>query len=78
MEYDREFTKVSYFARSLITTENDKVERLVHGLKLSLQKDLTLCELSSHAEALDKALKAEWVREQMNTDLKTEEKRRAQ
>ena len=50
----------------------------MNGLKLSLQKNLTLCELSSHAEPLDKALKAEWVREQMNTDPKTGEKRRIQ
>ena len=62
MEYDRKFTKLSRFARSLVVTEKDKVERFVNGLRLSLQ-DLALCELSSHAEALDKALKAEWVRE---------------
>ena len=42
----------------------------VNGLKLSLQKDLALCELSSHAEALDKALKVKWVRDQMNSDPK--------
>ena len=65
MEYDRAFTQLSRFARSLVATEKDKVERFVHGLKLSLQKDLALCELSSHADALDKALKAEWVRDQM-------------
>ena len=59
MEYDREFTKLSRFARSLVATEKDKVERFVNGLRLSLQKDVALCELSSHAEALDKALKAE-------------------
>ena len=45
---------------------------------MSLQKDLALCELPSHAEALDKALKAEWVRDQMNTDPRTGEKRRLQ
>ena len=59
MEYDREFTKLSHFARSLVVIEKDKVERFVNGLRLSLQKDLALCELSFHAEALDKALKAE-------------------
>ena len=64
MEYDRAFTQLSCFAKNLIATENDRVERFVNGLKMSLQKDLDLCELSSHAEALDKALKAEWVREQ--------------
>ena len=78
MEYDREFTKLSRFARSLVATERDRVERFVNGLRMSLQKDLALCELASHAEALDKALKAEWVRDQMNTDPRTGEKRKAQ
>ena len=48
IEYDREFTKLTRFARSLVATEKDKVERFVNGLRLSLQKDLALCELSSH------------------------------
>ena len=43
MEYDREFTKLSRFARSLVATEKDRVERFVNGLKMSLQKDLALC-----------------------------------
>ena len=43
MEYDREFTKLSRFARSLVATEKDKVERFVNGLRMSLQKDLALC-----------------------------------
>ena len=77
MEYDREFTQLSCFARSLVATEKDRVERFVNGLRMSLQKDLALCELSSHAEALDKALKAEWVRDQMITDPRTGEKRRS-
>ena len=75
MEYDREFNKLSRFARSLVATEKDKVERFLHGLKMSLQKDLSLFELTNHAEALNKALKAEWMREQMNADPKTSEKR---
>ena len=78
MEYDREFTKLSRFACSLVATERDKVERFVNGLKMSLQKDLAMCELSSHTEALDKALKVEWVREQMNFEPKKENKRQAQ
>ena len=77
MEYEREFTQLSRFARSLVATEKDRVERFVNGLKMSLQKDLAFCELSSHAEALDKALKAEWVWDQMNTDPRTGEKRRS-
>ena len=59
---------MSRFARGLVATEKDRVERFVQGLRMSLQKDLALCELPSHAEALDKDLKAEWVRDQMNTD----------
>ena len=77
MEYDKEFTKLSRFARSLVATEKDRVERFVNGLKMSLQKDLAMCELHSHAEALDKALKVEWVREQMNSDPKKDNKRQA-
>ena len=78
MEYDREFNKLSRFARSLVATEKDRVERFLNGLKISLQKDLSLFDLPTHADALDKALKAEWMREQLNSDLKTGDKRRAQ
>ena len=78
MEYDREFTKLSRFARSLVATEKDKVERFVNGLKISLQKDLALCELPSYAEALDRALKAKWIREQMNSDKKFRDKKQTQ
>ena len=77
MEYDKEFNKLSRFARSLVATEKDRVERFLNSLKLSLQKDLSLFALPTHAEAFNKALKAEWMREQMNTDLKTGEKRKA-
>ena len=59
MEYDREFTKLARFARSLVVTKEDRVERFLNGLKLSLQKDLSLFELPTVAEALDKALKAD-------------------
>ena len=75
LEYDREFNKLSKFARGLVATEQDRVEKFVGGLRMSLQKDLSLLVLSSHAEALDKALKAEWVREQMNNDQKSGDKR---
>ena len=59
MEYDQKFNKLLRFARSLVATEKDKVKRFLNGLRMSLQKDLSLCELPTHAEALDKALKAE-------------------
>ena len=78
MEYDRAFTQLSRFAESLVATEKDRVERFVNGLKLSLQKDLALCELSSHAEVLDKALKVEWVRDQMNSDPKMKDQEHTQ
>ena len=77
MEYDREFNKLSRFARSLIATDKDRVERFLNGLQMTLQKDLSLFMLPTHAEALDKALKAEWMREQMAEEQKTEEKKRS-
>ena len=58
--------------------EKDRVERFVTGLKLSLQKDLALCDLSSHAEALDKALKVEWVWNQLNSDPKKNDQEHTQ
>ena len=61
-----------------MATERDKVERFVNGLRMSLQKDLALCELPSHAETLDKALKAEWVREHIKSDQEEGKKKRAQ
>ena len=78
MEYDREFTKLSRFAQSLVAIEKDRVERCLNGLKLSLQKDLSLFELSTVAKALDKALKVKQMREKMNFDQKTGDKKQAQ
>ena len=78
LEYDRQFNKLSRFAEGLISTEKYKVEKFLNGLKMSLLKDVSMLELNTHAEALDKVLKAEWIREQMNTDSKTGEKRKAQ
>ena len=54
------------------------MEHFLNGLKKSLQKDLSLFELHTHAEVLDKALKVEWMREQINSDPKTGDKRQAQ
>ena len=76
MEYDREFNKLSRFARSLVTVEKDRVERFLNGLRMSLHKDLSLFMLPTHAEALNKALKAEWMREMVNADSKAGEKKR--
>ena len=49
----------------------------MNSLKMSHQKDLSLFELPTIAEALDKALKVEWMREQMNTEQKSGDKKRA-
>ena len=78
IEYDKEFNKLARFAEGLISSEKYRVEKFLNGLKMSLLKDVSMLELSTHAEALDKVLKAEWIREQMNTDSKTREKRKAQ
>ena len=56
--------------------EKDRVERFLNGLRMSLEKDLSLFMLPTHAEALDKALKAEWMREMVNADSKAGEKKR--
>ena len=59
--------------------DRKRQDRALHEwIKIITEKDLALCELPSHAKALDKALKAKWVREQMNIDPKTGEKRRIQ
>ena len=45
MQYDREFHKLSRFAKSLVTTEKDKAKRFVNSLKMSLQKDPSVVDL---------------------------------
>ena len=77
MDYDKEFNKLSRFAKSLVTNEKDRVERCLNGLKMSLQKDLSLFVLPTHAEALDKALKAEWMREMVIADYNEKDKEKA-
>ena len=77
LEYDKEFNKLARFAEGLISSEKYRVEKFVNGLKMSLMKDVSMLELNTHAEALDKVLKAEWVREQMNSESKAGEKRKA-
>ena len=76
MQYDREFHKLSRFAKSLVPTEKDRMKRFVHGLKLTIQKDLALLDLKSHAEALDKALRLEMFHDQMDKEGKQEQKKR--
>ena len=77
MQYDREFHKLSRFAKSLVPTEKDRMKRFVHGLKLTIQKDLALLDLKSHAEVLDKALRLEMFHDQMDKEGKQERKKRA-
>ena len=76
MQYDRAFHKLSRFAKSLIATETDDVKRFVDGLRMSLQKDLSVVNLPSHAVVLNKAIKAEWARDQMKKEQKPEKKKR--
>ena len=68
MQYDRQFHKLSRFAKGLVSTEKDRVERFLHGLKLTIQKDLVLFDPKSHAEALDKALRLERFHNQMKKE----------
>ena len=76
MQYDGAFHKLSRFAKSLITTETDKVKRFVNGLRMSLHKDLSVVDLPSHVVALDKTIKAEWARDQMKKEQKPRKKKR--
>ena len=76
MQYDKAFHKLSRFAKNLIATEKDKVELFVNGLRMPLQKDLTMVDLPSYAAALNKALKAEWAREQMKKEQKLGKRKR--
>ena len=77
MQYDRAFHKLSRFAKSLIATETDKVKMFVNDLRMSLQKDLSVVDLPSHAVALNKAIKAEWARDQMKKEQKSGKKKRS-
>ena len=77
MQYDKQFHKLSRFAKSLVPTEKDRMKRFVNGLKLTLQKDLALLDLKTHAEALDKALRLERIRDQMDKERNQEQKKRS-
>ena len=70
MQYNRKFHKLSRFAKNLVGTEKDRVERFLHGLKPTIQKDLAILDFSNHAEALDKALKVEMAHEELEQYLK--------
>ena len=77
MQYDRQFHKLSRFAKSLVPTEKDRMKRFVNGLKLTLQKDLALLDLKNHAEALDKAPRLERIHDQMDKERNQEQKKRS-
>ena len=77
MQYDRQFHKLSRFAKSLVSTEKDRVERFLHGLRLTIQKDLVLFEPKNHVEALDKALRLEQFQDHMRKERKLKEKKRS-
>ena len=48
-----------------MNTEKDRVERFLHGLRPTIQKDLAIVDFATHAEALDKALKMEMAYEEL-------------
>ena len=77
IQYARQFHKLSHFAKSLVSIEKDSVERFLHGLRLTIQKDLVLFEPKNHAEALDKALRLERFQDQMGKERKLKEKKRS-
>ena len=76
MQYDRQFHKLSRFVKGLVSTEKDRVERFLYGLRLSIQKDLVLFDPKSHAKALDKALRLERFHNQMKKEPDQEKKKR--
>ena len=58
-------------------TEKDRVERFLHGLRPTIQKDLEIVDFATHLEALDKALKMEMSYEELEHYQKREEKKRS-
>ena len=77
MQYDRKFHKLSRFAKTLVNIGKDRVERFLHGLRPTIQKDLAIVDFVTHAEALDKALKIEMAYEELDNYQKREEKKRS-
>ena len=59
LDYKHEFNRLSRFARGLVVTEQDKVDKFVGGLKMTLQKDVSMFEVTTFAAAVNKALKTE-------------------
>ena len=77
MQYDRKFYKLSRFAKTLVNTEKDRVEKFLHGLRPTIQKDLAIVNFATHAEALDKVLKNDLAYEELEQYQKREEKKRS-
>jgi len=77
MQYDRQFHKLSRFAKGLVATEEERINCFVNGLNLTIQKDLALLDLKNHAEALDKALKLERLHDLMKKEQNQEDKKRS-
>ena len=75
MQYDKQFHKLSCFAKSLVATEKERMKRFVHGLKLIIHKDLALLDLKNHVEALDKALRLERLQDKMEKGNQEQKKR---
>ena len=75
-QYDAEFHRLARFGPSLVTTEKDRAKKFINGLKLTIQKDLAICNIETYSEALDKALRIERSQNQLNQYQESERKKR--
>ena len=76
MQYDKQFHKLSRFAKGLVATEEDRMTCFVNGSNWTIQKDLALFDFKSHAEAFDKALELERLQDLMKKEQNREDKKR--
>ena len=58
-QYYQEFNKLMRFELDQVSTENDRMKKFLNGMKLTLQKNLSTCEVETYGDLLDKALKRE-------------------
>ena len=55
--------------------KKDKMKRFINGLKSYIQKDLSVVELKSHANTLDKVLKAEKAQNKVDKERNLRDKK---
>ena len=75
-QYDAEFHRLAHFGPSLVTTEKDRAKKFINGLKLTIQKDLAICNIETYYEALDKSLRIERSQNQLDQYQESERKKR--